>query len=38
MGNCAAIDSLIITGHTAPLGSQGYNQKLSEKRADAVKA
>ena len=37
LGSCAAVDTLIITGHTDHLGSQGYNQKLSEKRADAVK-
>ena len=38
LGNCAAVDTLIITGHTDRLCAQGYNQKLSEKRADAVKA
>ena len=26
-----------MTGHTDPIGSQEYNQKLSERRADAVR-
>jgi len=26
-----------VTGHTDRLGSDGYNQKLSERRADAVR-
>ncbi len=38
LGNCASVKLLLITGHTDRLGSHEYNQKLSEKRADAVKA
>ena len=36
LGNCAKVDIVLVTGHTDRLGSQQYNQKLSEKRADAV--
>lgn len=36
LGNCAKIGIILITGHTDRLGSHRYNQKLSEKRADAV--
>jgi OmpA-OmpF porin, OOP family len=32
------IKIILVSGHTDRLGSQQYNQKLSEKRADAVKA
>lgn len=38
LGNCANVTSVIVTGHTDRLGTQAYNQKLSEKRADAVQA
>ncbi len=38
LGNCAKVDIILVTGHTDRLGSQQYNQKLSEKRADAVAA
>jgi OOP family OmpA-OmpF porin len=38
LGTCAKVDLLIVTGHADKLGSQQYNQKLSEKRADAVAA
>lgn len=31
------LELVLVTGHTDRLGSQAYNQKLSEKRANAVK-
>lgn len=33
---CATLDSVVVTGHTDRIGSDTYNQKLSEKRAVAV--
>ncbi len=38
LANCAKVDIILVTGHADRLGSQQYNQKLSEKRADAVAA
>lgn len=38
LDTCAQVNMIIVTGHTDRLGSQQYNQKLSEKRAEAVKA
>ena len=38
LGNCASVKLMLITGHTDRIGSHEYNQKLSEKRAEAVKA
>jgi len=31
------LELVLVTGHTDPIGSQAYNQKLSERRADAVR-
>ena len=36
--NCAKLELILVSGYTDRMGSQQYNQKLSEKRADAVKA
>ncbi|MFC7517126.1 OmpA family protein [Herbaspirillum sp. GCM10030257] len=38
LANCTKVDMIIVSGHADRLGSQQYNQKLSEKRADAVAA
>jgi OOP family OmpA-OmpF porin len=38
MNRNAQVTNVTITGHTDRIGSQQYNQKLSERRADAVKA
>lgn len=36
--SCSAVRLILVTGHTDRLGKPDYNQKLSEKRADSVKA
>ncbi len=38
LSNCAKVDIVLVTGHSDRLGSHQYNQRLSEKRADAVAA
>jgi OOP family OmpA-OmpF porin len=38
LASCAKVDLILVTGHTDQLGSQQYNQKLSEKRANMVAA
>ena len=35
---CAQIEAVVIEGHTDRMGSHQYNQKLSERRAESVKA
>ena len=35
---CGKLELILVSGHTDRLGSQQLNQKLSEKRAEAVKA
>ena len=31
------LEVVLVTGHTDPIGTAAYNQKLSERRADAVR-
>jgi len=38
LATCASIEAVVIEGHADRIGSQQYNQKLSERRADSVKA
>ncbi len=38
LAKCATVSIILVQGHTDRLGSQSYNQKLSERRAEAVVA
>jgi OOP family OmpA-OmpF porin len=38
LASCASIESVVIEGHADRIGSQQYNQKLSERRAESVKS
>ncbi|MEW5889346.1 MAG: OmpA family protein [Pseudomonadota bacterium] len=38
LASCGSVKVILITGHSDRLGSHSYNQVLSEKRAEAVKA
>jgi OOP family OmpA-OmpF porin len=38
LASCAGVDAVVIEGHADRIGGQQYNQKLSERRADSVKA
>ena len=35
---CASVEAVVVEGHADRLGSQPYNQKLSERRAETVRA
>jgi OOP family OmpA-OmpF porin len=37
LGQIQKLELVLVTGHTDPIGTQQYNQKLSERRADAVR-
>jgi len=38
LAGCASIEAVVIEGHADRVGSQQYNQKLSERRAESVKS
>jgi len=38
LSDCAGVEAVVIEGHADRIGSQQYNQKLSERRAESVKA
>ena len=38
LADCAGVEAVVIEGHADRIGSQQYNQKLSERRAESVKA
>ena len=38
LAGCASVEAVVIEGHTDRMGSHRYNQKLSERRAESVKA
>jgi OOP family OmpA-OmpF porin len=38
LATCASVEAVVVEGHADRIGSQQYNQKLSGRRADSVKA
>ena len=38
LATCANVEAVVVEGHADRIGSQQYNQKLSERRADSVKS
>jgi len=38
LADCSSVEAVVIEGHADRIGSQQYNQKLSERRADSVKS
>jgi OmpA-OmpF porin, OOP family len=38
LADCASVEAIVIEGHADRIGSQQYNQKLSERRADSVRS
>ncbi|MGB5080449.1 MAG: OmpA family protein, partial [Burkholderiales bacterium] len=38
LATCERVDAVVVEGHADRIGGQQYNQKLSERRADSVKA
>jgi OOP family OmpA-OmpF porin len=38
LADCASVEAVVIEGHADRIGSQQYNQKLSERRADSVRS
>ena len=37
LNNVTKLELVLVTGHTDPIGTQAYNQRLSERRANAVR-
>jgi OOP family OmpA-OmpF porin len=37
LNDVSKLELVLVTGHTDRIGSQAYNQKLSERRANAVR-
>jgi len=38
LADCSSVEAVVVEGHADRIGSQQYNQKLSERRADSVKS
>jgi len=38
LATCASVEAVMVEGHADRIGSQQYNQKLSERRAESVKS